>query len=139
MKRERLDNEEISILRECIAFCKWPEEMQKTILGDPYHHISSEELEQLTLVDEKLRSAKEHQEIAFTEAGLMALSKAAVNYDQWLGITNLEGLGDHLETKVKRVLVQGTIKKLMGWRGWVPRVLWRLISSIEEGKPPKGI
>ena len=139
MRKERLDNEEISILRECIAFCKWPEEMQETIFGDAYYHISAGEVEQLTLVDDRLRSAKDCQEITFTEVGLMALSKAAINYYQWLGRSGLQETG-RLEgyAPTKRVLVQRTIKRLMGWRGSVPRFLWWLISKM-EGRPPKDV
>ena len=74
MKRGTLNSEEISILRECIAFCKGPDALwweQTLVFGDPFYRISSEELEQLTLADDKLSSAKEYAEIAFTEAELM--------------------------------------------------------------------
>ena len=157
MKWQMLDNDEISILRESIGFCERPKALQTTILGPPYYHFSAEESRQLASADKRLRDAQDYLKdlldvylkgwsstkterapIKFTEAELMALSKATLNYYQWLGRTGLRKTG-HLEgyAPVKRVLVQSTIKKLMGWRGWVPRGLWRLISRIKAARSPK--
>lgn len=134
-KKVRLDSEESSILRECIGFCKGPEMSwweRTSVFGDPFYYISSKELEQLTLADDRLRSAKEHEEITLTEPELMALSKAAVNYYEWLGRSSFYRFEDYPEEKVKRDLIQSTNKRLMGWRGWVPRGLWRLICRMKR-------
>ncbi len=151
MKWKQLDKDEIAVLRECIALFKGPgprgAELAKIIYGSPFYQMSSEDLEQLESFDKSLESSQGFMEdvaqvegpgrletlpVFFTETQLMALSKAAVNYYRWLGRAIEMRIGDPEGQEAKKVLLQATVKKLLGWRGWVPRGLWRLIAKMRD-------
>lgn len=151
MKWRQLPNDEIAVLRECIGLFKGPgprgAQLAKIIYGSPFYQMSSEELEQLESFDKSLESSQRLMEavaqvegpggletapVFFTETQLMALGKAAVNYYRWVGRAIDMGIGDAEEQEAKKVLLQRAVKKLLGWRGRVPRGLWRLIAKMRD-------